>query len=329
MTLEITRRTLTAGLAATALGTFFRSAPALADWPDRPIKLVIGFGPGGTVDTMARILAQGLSPLLGQQVIVDNRPGAGASIAASAVARGPADGYSLLYGVFSHAVAPALMKLPYDTTADLVGVSEVVKVPVFLFAAPRTPFSDLKGLIAAAKAAPGTITYASGGIGSSAHLAGELLQRRAGISLVHVPYTSGGAALQALLAGDVQLLFDTPQNATHSFLDSRKMKALTVMASARLPNYPDVPAISEAGLGDGLVVEAWQGVLVKAGTPQPIIDTLHRAIVKVMAMPETLQRVEALSVVPAPSDPAAFTTFFRSEVQRWTQVAKDAGVTAQ
>lgn len=321
-----TRRRLAllgAGLAATL------ARPALAAFPDRPLRLLVGFAPGGTVDTMSRILAQGMSGVLGQQVVVENRPGAAANIAAEAVAKSAPDGTNLLYGVFSHVVAPALLRLTYDPLTDLTGVSQVVKVPVFLFAAPNAPFNTVQDLAAAAKAAPGTITFASGGVGSSAHLAPELLERRAGISLVHVPFRGGGPALQALLAGDVQLLCDTPQTSTRGFLKERKFKALAVMAEARLPSYPDIPAIGEAGLGAGLEVQAWQGVLVRAGTPPEIVETLHRAILRVMAMPETAARVEALAVEAAPSDPAAFTAFFRSEVRRWTAVAREAGITAQ
>lgn len=315
--------------ALAGLGAALAAGPALAAFPDRPIRILVGFAPGGTVDTMSRILAQGLTTVLSQSVIVENRPGAAANIAAEAVAKSAPDGTSLLYGVFSHAVAPALLRLSYDPLADLAGVSQVVKVPVFLFAAPNVPFDTVQGLVAAAKAAPGTITFASGGIGSSAHLAPELLERRAGISLVHVPFRGGGPAVQALLAGDVQLLCDTPQNSTRAFLEDRRMKALAVMAGARLPAYPAIPAIGEAGLGAGLEVQAWQGVLVRAGTPDDIVETLHRAILRVMAMPETLARVEALSVEAAPSDPAAFTAFFRAEVRRWTAVAREAGITAQ
>ncbi|WP_376099855.1 tripartite tricarboxylate transporter substrate-binding protein [Roseomonas sp. CCTCC AB2023176] len=301
---------------------------AVAAWPERPVRLLVGFAPGGTVDTMARVLAQGLSGVLGQQVIVENRPGAAANIAAEAVAKGPADGSQLLYAVFSHAVAPALLRLSYDPLADLVGVSQVVRVPVFLLASPRAPFSTVPELVAAARAAPGTISYASGGVGSSAHLAGELLARRAGISLVHVPFRGGGPAAQALLAGDVPLLLDTPTTALRSFLAEGRMKGLAVMAEARQPAYPAVPAIAEAGLGARLEVQTWQGILVRAGTPPEIVETLHRAILQVMAMPETLSRVEALAVEAAPSDPAAFTAFFRAEVRRWTAIAREAGITA-
>jgi tripartite-type tricarboxylate transporter receptor subunit TctC len=302
---------------------------ASARFPDRPIRIMVGFAPGGTVDTIARILAQALTPLLGQQVVVENRPGASASLAASAVVRSEADGHTLLFGVFSHAVAPALAHLTYDTLADLTAVSQLASVPLFMFAAGSAPFRSVADVVAAAKEKPETITYGSGGVGSSAHLAGELFARRAGVRLVHVPYRGGGPAVQSLLAGDVQILWDTPQPATRSFIDEGKVRALTVMGRTRLAAYPEIAAIGEAGLGDDLEVQAWQGVLVKSGTPDDVIAQLHRAIVAAMTAPETRGRIEALAVEPMATDPAVFGNFFRAEVLRWTEVARRAGITAQ
>jgi tripartite-type tricarboxylate transporter receptor subunit TctC len=324
----ITRRQLAllAGGLATGL-----VAPriAAARFPERPVRIIVGFAAGGTVDTIARLLAQALSPLLGQQVIVENRPGASASLAASAVVRSEADGHTLLFGVFSHAVAPALAHLTYDTLADLAAVSQVASVPLFMFAAGNAPFRTVADVVAAAKARPQTITYASGGPGSSAHLAAELFARRAGVSLVHVPYRGGGPAVQSLVAGDVQLLWDTPQPATRSHIDEGRLRALAVMGRTRLASYPEIAAIGEAGLGDDLEVQAWQGVLVRSGTPGALIELLHRAIVQAMALPETRARIEAMAVEPMATDPAAFGAFFRSEVMRWTEVARRAGITAQ
>ena len=324
----ITRRrfALLAGSAAAGL-----AAPriAAARFPERPVRIIVGFAAGGTVDTVSRILAQGLTPILGQQVIVENRPGASASLAASAVVRSEADGHTLLFGVFSHAVAPALAHLTYDTLADLTAVSQVATVPLFMFAAGNAPFRSVADVVAAAKANPQTITYASGGAGSSAHLAGELFARRAGVSLVHVPYRGGGPAVQSLLAGDVQLLWDTPQPSTRNHINEGRLRALAVMGRRRLASYPEIGAIGEAGLGDDLAVEAWQGVLVRSGTPSDVIEQLHRAIVQAMALPETRERIEAMAVEPMATDPAAFGAFFRAEVTRWTEVARRAGITAQ
>jgi tripartite-type tricarboxylate transporter receptor subunit TctC len=324
----ITRRRLVLLAGGVAAGL---AAPriAAARYPERPVRIIVGFAAGGTVDTVSRILAQGLTPLLGQQVIVENRPGASASLAASAVVRSEADGHTLLFGVFSHAVAPALAHLTYDTLADLTAVSQVATVPLFMFAAGNAPFRSVADVVAAAKASPQTITYASGGAGSSAHLAGELFARRAGVSLVHVPYRGGGPAVQSLLAGDVQLLWDTPQPSTRSHINEGRLRALAVMGRRRLASYPEIAAIGEAGLGNDLEVEAWQGVLVRSGTPPEVIEQLHRAIVQAMALPETRERIAAMAVEPMATDPAAFGAFFRAEVTRWTEVARRAGITAQ
>jgi len=324
MSVELPRRAILAGAALSIV-----ARPALAAFPDRPLRMVVGFGPGGTVDTMARLVGDGMTRSLGQPVVVENRPGASNTLAAENVVRAPADGTSMLAGVFSHAVAPALVRLNFDMLTDFVGVTQLVRTPVFLFAAPNAPFSTVPELVAAAKAAPGTITFASGGVGSSAHLAPELLQRRAGISLTHVPYRGGGEAFSSLLAGTVTLLCDTPQSSTRALLDEGKMKALCVMTPQRLPRYPEIPTIAEVGLGEGLEVQAWQGVLVRSGTPRESIDILYHAIRDALATPEAQARMANLGVEPAVNGPDAYTDFFRSEVRRWSQVAREIGLTAQ
>jgi len=326
---SITRRKLGQLAAGGAAGLIAVPRPSHAAFPERPLHIMVGFGAGGTVDTVARILANGMGPLLGQQVIVENRPGASASLAANAVIHADPDGHLLLFGVFSHAVAPALVKLTYDTVKDLTAVSQVASVPLFMFAAGKAPYRSVADVIAAAKAAPDTVTYASGGVGSSAHLAAELFARRAGIKLVHVPFRGGGPAVQSLLSGEVGLLWDTPQPATRSYIDQGQLRALAVMAAARLPSYPEIPAIGQIGLGDGLEVQAWQGVLVRSGTPAEIVEKLHGAIVQTMTLPDTRQRIEAMAVEPMATDPAAFEAFFTAEVARWTEVARNAGVQAQ
>ena len=324
----ITRRTFTA-LAASGAGLLTAPRMARAAFPEHTIRIMVGFAAGGTVDTIARIVAQAIGPILGQSVIVENRPGGSASIAANAVIEEPADGYTLLFGLFSHAVAPALVKLDYDTIKDLTAVSQVASVPLIFFASEQSPYHSVADVVAAAKASPGTVTYASGGVGSSAHLSGELFARKTGITLVHVPYRGGSQTAQALLSGDVELMWDTPTPATLSFVADGKLRALAVMSNKRLPSLPDVPAIGELGYGSDLEVQAWQGVLVRSGTPPAIIDTLYRAIAQGMALDESKQRIAAMAVEPMATDPAAFETFFVSEVKRWTDVARAAGIQAQ
>lgn len=322
---RLTRRSLMLSAAGLLAAPRF----ARAAFPDRPLRIMVGFAAGGTVDTIARILANALGPILGQQVIVENKPGGSGSIAANAAIHAEPDGHTLLFGIFSLAVAPALSKLSYDSFKDLTAVSQVASVPLFMFAAGKSEFGSAADVVAAAKAAPNSVTYASGGVGSSAHMAAELFARRTGVQLVHVPFRGSPPAVQSLISGDVQLLWDTPNAATRSFIEGKQLKALAVMTRARLPAYPDIPAIGEAGLGDGLEVQAWQGVLVRSGTLPETVVVLHRAIAQAMALPETKARIEAMSVEPMATDPDAFQKFFHAELTRWTDIAKRAGVSAQ
>ena len=324
----MTRRTFT-GLGAGGAALLAVPRIARAGFPERTIRIMVGFGAGGTVDTIARIVAQAIGPILGQSVIVENRPGGSGSIAANVVVQAPADGHTLLFGLFSHAVAPALMKLNYDTIGDLIAVSQVASVPLLLFASETSPYHSVADVVAAAKAKPDTVTYASGGVGSSAHLGGELFARKVGIKLVHVPYRGGAQTVQALLSGEVELMWDTPAPTTHSFVADGKLRALAVMSNKRLSSFPDVPAIGELGYGNDLEVQAWQGVLVRSGTPAAIVDTLYHAIAKGMALDDPRQRIAAMAVEPMATDPAAFEAFFTSEVKRWTDVARTAGIQAQ
>jgi tripartite-type tricarboxylate transporter receptor subunit TctC len=193
----------------------------------------------------------------------------------------------------------------------------------------KSPFRSVADVVAAAKAAPETITYGSGGVGSSAHLAAELFSRRAGLRLIHVPYRGSAPAMQGLVAGEVQLLWDTPTSTMQSFIQQGRLRALAVMSHKRLPTFADIPAIDEAGLGGDLEVQAWQGVLVRAGTPPAIIATLNRAVIQAMSQPEMRQRIAAIGVAPMATSPAEFDAFFKSEVARWTAVAQNAGLKAQ
>jgi tripartite-type tricarboxylate transporter receptor subunit TctC len=324
----MTRRSF-AGLAAGGAALLAGPRIARVDFSQETTRIMVGFSAGGTVDTIARIVAQAIGPILGQNVIVENRPGGSGSIAANAVVQAPPDGHTLLFGIFSHAVAPALVKLNYDTIMDLAAVSQVASVPLFLFASEKSPYHSVADVVTVAKAKPGTVTYATGGVGSSAHLGAELFARRVGIELVHVPYRGGAQTVQALLAGDVELTWDTPTPTTRSFISDGKVRALAVMSNKRLSSFPDVPGIGELGYGNDLEVQAWQGVLVRSGTPADIIDTLYHAIAKGMAIEDTKQRIAAMAVEAMATDPAAFEAFFTSEVKRWTDVARAVGIQAQ
>ena len=323
----ISRRSLTLSAIAAAFAGLPRGAGAA--FLERPVRILVGFAAGGTVDAVARVLANGMGPILGHPVIVENKPGGSGSIAANAAITAAPDGYTLLFGIFSLAVAPALVKLNYDTTRDLTAVSQVASVPLFMLTVGKSPFRSVADVVTAAKAAPETITYASGGVGSSGHMAAELFARRAGIRLIHVAYRGSAPATQALVAGEVQLLWDTPTPTMRTFIAQGQLRALAVMSQARLPAFADIPAISEAGLGGDLEVQAWQGVLVRTGTPREVIATLNRAVVQAMNEPETRQRIAAIGVEPMATSPEAFEAFFKAEVARWTVVAQRAGLKAQ
>ena len=323
----ISRRSLTLSAMAVAFAGLPRGAGAA--FLERPVRILVGFAAGGTVDAVARVLANGMGPILGHPAIVENKPGGSGSIAANAAITAAPDGYTLLFGIFSLAVAPALVKLNYDTTRDLTAVSQVASVPLFMLTVGKSPFRSVADVVTAAKAAPETITYASGGVGSSGHMAAELFARRAGIRLIHVPYRGSAPATQALVAGEVQLLWDTPTPTMRAFIAQGQLRALAVMTQARLPAFAGIPAISEAGLGGDLEVQAWQGVLVRTGTPREVIATLNRAVVQAMNEPETRQRIAAIGVEPMATSPEAFEAFFKAEVARWTVVAQRAGLKAQ
>jgi tripartite-type tricarboxylate transporter receptor subunit TctC len=323
----ISRRNLTLSALAAAVASLPSGASAAL--PERTVRILVGFAAGGTVDAVARVLAHGMSPILGQQVIVENKPGASGSIAANAAIAAPADGHTLLFGIFSLAVAPALIKLNYDTTRDLTAVSQVASVPLFMLTTGKSPFRTVADVVAAAKAAPDRVTYGSGGVGSSAHMAAELFARRADIRLVHVPYRGSAPAMQGLVTGEVQLLWDTPTATMRSFIDQGQVRAIAIMTDARLPSFADVPAIGEAGLGAGLEVQAWQGVLVRTGTTPQVVATLNHAVVQAMQQPDIRQRIAAVGVEPMATSADAFQRFFTSEVARWTAVAQRAGLRAQ
>jgi tripartite-type tricarboxylate transporter receptor subunit TctC len=315
--------------AAAAGGIMALPRQARAAFPDRPLRILVGFAAGGTVDSVARVLANGMGPILGQQVVIENKPGGSGSIAANALIASPADGHTLLFGIFSLAVAPALAKLAYDTTRDLTAVSQVASVPLFMLTTAHTPFKTVADVIAAAKAAPDTITYASAGVGSSGHMAAELFTRHTGIKLIHVPFRGAAPATQALVAEQVQLLFDTPTTTMRDLVAQQKLRALAVMSDKELPAFAGIPPIGGMGLGGDLSVQAWQGLLVRTGTPPDIIATLNKAIVTAMNQPDTRQRIAAVGVEPMATSAAAFDAFFKSEVARWTDVARRAGISAQ
>jgi tripartite-type tricarboxylate transporter receptor subunit TctC len=301
------------------------SVPALAQtYPARPVHIVVGYTPAGATDIAARALGAKLQELLKQPVVVENRPGANSNIANELVAKGPADGYTLLLGTVAVAInMSAYHDLGYDTLRDLAPVTQVVSSPSVLVVHPAFPARDLKELIALAKASPGKYSFASTGNGSSPHLAGELLKQRAQIDLVHVPYKGAGPALNDLVAGHVPIGFQTALSAMPQ-MQAGRLRVIAVAAHERLAQLPDAPTMAEAGLPD-FEVSSWNGLFAPAKTPPEVIAILHDASLKALATPDLREKLLAQGAEPVGSSPAAFREYVRSEIEKWGQVIRMSG----
>jgi tripartite-type tricarboxylate transporter receptor subunit TctC len=299
-------------------------APA---FPKQPVTLVVPFPAGGPTDGMARVLAQKLGDRLGQQVVVDNRGGAGGSIAAEYVAKAPADGYTLFFGTTgTMAINPSLYKkLRYDPLKDFAPVSLMATTMNVLVVNPKVPAHNLGDLIKLAKAKPGEVTYGSAGNGSSNHLSGELFRSAAGIQISHIPYKGSAPALIDLLGGRLTMMFDTIAQQTQN-IALGKVRAIAVTGPKRSPLLPDVPTAQEAGLKN-FDVTIWFGVLAPAGTPAPVIERLNREIVAVMSTDDMKKRMQADGAEAKATSPAEFAALIRSDLAKWTPVVKGSGAT--
>lgn len=297
-----------------------------AEYPAKPIRWVVPFAPGGSADTLARTVQPTLSETIGQQILIDNRPGASSIIGAEIVARAPADGYTLLLITTTHSVNPSLMKLPFDPVKDFAPVSLILSQPNILVVHPSIPARTVKELVALAKAKPGSLSFASGGNGSSPHLSGELLKMVAGIDLIHVPYKGSGPGVNDLLGGHVPMMFAGPL-AIEGFVKAGRLRALAVADTSRNGVLPNVPTMKEAGFA-GVETGTWFGVLAPAATPRPIVAAANAAIVKSLRTPELKRRLEAQGVDIVASTPEAFGTHLVDEIEKWARVVKMAGIKA-
>ena len=295
----------------------------------KPIRLIVPFAPGGNVDITARTIAPGLGEAIGQTVVVENRTGAGGVLGADAVAKSPADGYTLLMGSNSSvSVATALNpKNPYHPVRDFAPISLVAATPFVLVAHPSVPANTLGELIALAKAKPGSLTMASGGIGSSNHLVGELFQSVTGTKLLHIPYKGAGAVAADLMGGQVQLLFDQLAASTPN-IKSGKLKAFAVTSATRASVLPEVPTMVESGLKEMDVINI-TGLLAPIGTSPEIVARLNAALLKVLARTEVKERFATLGVSSLGSTPEQFATFIRDDYAKWTKVITDANIKAE
>jgi len=319
------------GLACAVISSVGLMAPEQAqaqadNWPDRPIRLIVPFPPGGSTDTVARAIAEKLRDRLGQPVVVDNRGGAGGTIGSDIAAKSQPDGYTMLIGTSStHAIAPGVFSaLPYQPTRDFAPVTLIGAATVMLVTIPSVPANSVAELIALAKAKPKLLTFASSGNGGVSHLIGEYFKSRAGIEMLHVPYKGDTPMIADLLGGQVSLAFGTAV-AFLPHVQKGALKALAVTSAKPSPVAPGLPTVADSGL-PGFEALQWFGILMPAGTPKVIVDRMNREIVAVLQTPEIKERFETMGIEVSGSTPEAFATFMADEAAKWQKIAKDAGV---
>jgi tripartite-type tricarboxylate transporter receptor subunit TctC len=316
-------------LAALALVAFAEPAfsASMPAYPTKPIRFIVPFPPGGGNDAMARAVGYKLADVLGQQVIIDNRAGAGGVIGAETAAHSLPDGYTLfLGGVGSHGVNPNLNpNLPYDAVKDFAPISLIASAPLLLAVHPSVPSKTVGELIQLAKAKPGQLNFASNGKGSSSHLAAEMFMMMTGTKMEHVPYKGLAPALNDLLSGRVQLMFSSTV-AILPHIKAGKLRPLGITGAKRSPALPDIPTIAEAGV-PGYVTASWYGVLAPAGTAKPIIDRLAHEISRIVQLPEVRERLSSEGAEPVGSTPAQFAAHIKAELARWAKVVKQAKLT--
>ncbi|MDB5925566.1 MAG: hypothetical protein JWN13_4502 [Betaproteobacteria bacterium] len=313
--------------AAVAMTLSCAHAADAQQYPVKPVRLIIAYAAGGGTDTVGRVFAQKLSEGLGRQVIVDNRPGANGNIATEVAVKSQPDGYTMIMGnIGPIGVNPHLYKLAFDPLRDLAPVTLIATAPLLVVVHPSLPVNSLKELIALAKREPGKLSYSSAGVGSSNHLAGALFNIEAGVDVVHIPYKGAAPALTDLIAGQVQLSFQTLPSVGGN-VKSKRLKPLAVTSARRASTYPEVPTAAEAGL-KGFEVSAWYSILVPAGTPRPIIERLNGEILKALKQKDVVDRLQTEGAEVAGTSPEEFGEFMRRETAKWGRVVKLSGMKA-
>ena len=320
-------RSLAAVLSVVLLA--FSTSASAQQYPNRPIRFVVPFAPGGSTDTLARTIGQKLTDALQQQVVVDNRSGANGNIGMEIVAHAAPDGYTILLGYIANlGIGPGLYaKLPFDPVRDYAPITQLASSPNILAVHPSLPVKSLRELIAYAKTNPKKLNFASSGVGSIGHLTGELLNRSAGVDMVHVPYKGSGQAVIDLLGGQVQMMF-SGMSSVMQHIKAGKLRALAVTGAQRSPAVPDVPTIAESGF-PGFEATAWYGVLAAARTPKTIVNRLHDEIVRALALPDVKERLNNVGFELVGSTPDEFAAFIKSEIAKWTRVVRDAHISAE
>ncbi|MBC7436197.1 MAG: tripartite tricarboxylate transporter substrate binding protein [Bdellovibrionales bacterium] len=320
------RHLIHSALAATATTALGLPAWAQDKYPAKNITYIVPFPAGGTTDILARIMGQKLGAVMGTTLVIDNKGGAGGSIGSEVASRAPADGYTIVGGtVSSHAINVSLYpKLGYDPVKSFTPIVLIGSNPVMLVVGEKSPYKSLQDVLNAAKAKPGTITAASAGSGTSQHMALELLGYKSGTRFIHVPYKGSGPAIQDVISGQVDMMFDTSVVAGQH-VQSGKLRALAVSSSKRLEAFPNVPTVAESGV-PGFEVTSWQGIFVPAGTPKPIVDKLHEEALKILQTADMQERLKGLGMQGSNMTVAQITDFQKNEVEKWAQVVKAANI---
>ncbi len=318
-------RRLVLGVAFALGGMPSGHAQTAASYPNKPIRFIVPYAPGGSTSYVARLVAAKLTESWGQQVLVDNKPGANTVIGSEALAKSPPDGYTISLAASTHATVPHLIaKLPYDPVRDFTPVGGMVTTQLVLVLHPTVPANNLREFIALAKAKPDTLNFAAVGTGSSTHLAAEVFKSVAGVKMQHVPYKGTAPALTDLIGGQIQLNFDTPVTSI-PHLQSGRLKALAITGKARLATLPDVPTFAEAGLPE-YDFQLWFGVLAPAGTPKDIVDKLSAEIGRILALPDVAQQLAGQGLDVAYRTPDQFSAMIRADLERFGKVIKAAGI---
>ncbi|MBX3453582.1 tripartite tricarboxylate transporter substrate binding protein [Ferrovibrio sp.] len=324
---KISTSIMAVGIAAAAF-TFAMPAAQADSWPSRPIRMVVGFGAGGGTDIIARLVAQPLSEVLGQPVVVENKPGAGGTIGADTVAKAAKDGYSIFMMNNGHAVSASLYKsLPYQSAKDFAPVSLVATMPLIITANKDLPVADLKALVARAKAEPNKLRFASVGVGSTQHFVGAVFATMAGVQIRHVPYRGTPAAIAATRSGEVELLVEVASPLIGQ-IKGGELKALAVSSAERYEVLPNVPTVAEAGI-KGFDISTWYGLAFPAGTPVDIVNKMNAAINRAVTTDSARKQILDASFIPASNTPSQFAAHLDSEITRWGKVMQEAGVQQQ
>ena len=326
--LPLVRRAVLAAIAGTALVPVLATAQASAAWPQKPIKLVVGYAAGGATDVIARLVAVKMGEQLGQPVVVDNRAGANSNVGAEVVAKSAPDGYTLyVYTIANTINASLYAKLGYDPVKDFEPIGLIAKIPNILVVNNGVPVKSVADYIRFAKESKDGVTFASSGSGSSIHLSGEMFKMQTRLNMLHVPYRGSAPAVTDLLGGQVQSMFDNAPSAL-PHVQAGKLRAIAITSAQRSPLLPDVPTVAESGL-PGFDVQSWFGLAAPAGTPKPIIAQLNTTLGAVLAAPDVRQRLPDLLATPEPGTPEQLRDFALAEMKRWREVVKQSGAKAE